>query len=114
MEGDRRKQERDNVHRGRRGVQDKSKRHHRTMGKEIAERESRRGRAPQDLQRVERGDMNENIPARPNGLCEKLETVISDRRPEPTRIKEEVLYQWSSVGVRKCTDLPVVWQSKRG
>ena len=72
---------RDNVHKGRRGVQNKSKRHDRIKGKESAETGSRRGRAPQDIWRVERGDKNENIPTRPNGLCEKLETAISDRRP---------------------------------
>ena len=31
-----------------------------------------------------------NIPTRPNRLCEKLEIAISDRRPRPTRKKEEV------------------------
>ena len=52
--------------------------------------ESRRGKAPQDIRRVERGDRNENIPTRPNRLCVKLETAISDRRPRPTRKKEEL------------------------
>ena len=43
--------------------------------------------------------------------CEKLETVISERRPRPTRKKEEV-YQLSSGGRRRRTDLPL-WRSKR-
>ena len=33
-----------------------------------AETESRRGRAPQDIRRVERGDRNDNIFTRPNRL----------------------------------------------
>ena len=68
MEGDRRKQKRDNVHRGWRGIQDKSKRHDRAKGKESAETESRRGRAPQNIRRVETGEMNENIPEQTNKL----------------------------------------------
>ena len=43
MEGDMMKHKRDNIHRGRRAVQDKSKRHDRTKVKESAETESKRG-----------------------------------------------------------------------
>ena len=90
MEGDRRKQLRDNVHRGRRGVQDKSRRHDRTKGKECAETESRRGRAPQDIWRVERGDRNENIITWPTRLRKKLKITISNIRSRPTRENEDI------------------------
>ena len=58
-----------------------------------------------------RGDRNDNVFARPNGLRDTAETVISCGGSGPARKKKEV-YQQSRRGERRCADMPL-WRSSR-
>ena len=59
-----------------------------TQSKASAKKQAEKGGTP--TRRVERRCRNENVFARPNGLRENAETVISCREPGPARTKKEV------------------------
>lgn len=72
---------------------------------------SRPGKIPEYVRGVGKRGKNENISARPSGLCDKVERAISGRGPESAGKMEEV-YHCSRVEeeVCRCTELPL-WQS---
>ena len=112
MEGCRRKPIRDTaVHREVCGVQSRIKRKDRNKSKASAKKQCDGGGTHRDLRGVKRRSRNKNVSARPNGLRENAETVISCGGPGPARNKKKV-YQESRGGGRRCTDVPL-WQSSR-
>ena len=60
--------------------------------KASAKEQGKRGGTLQDSRRVRRRNRNENVSARPNGLRDNAETVISCREPGPARKKKEVYH----------------------
>ena len=87
MEGYRRKPRRGAVHKEVRGVQDGSKRKDRNKGNASAKNQGESGGTLRYIRRVERKDENGFLIARPNGLRENAETVISSGGPGPARKK---------------------------
>ena len=89
----RRTSRRDTVHREVWGVQDRSKRKDATKGKASAKTQGEGGGTLRDIRGDMGSDRNRNVFARPNGLREIAETVMSCSGSGPARRKKEV-YQY--------------------
>ena len=82
-----------------------------TRGKATAKKRGEIGETLRDIRGIKGRDRNENVFARPYGLCENVEAAILCGGPGPARKKKAVCEQPGGGGSR-CTDVPV-WQRNR-